>query len=409
MHFDPRKVTQVEADASGVATGGILSQWVPAEESGDGTEALTAGQRGKGAWHPVAFFSKKLCPAEMNYDTHDLELLAIVRVFKRWRHYLEGSAHPIRVLTDHANLRYFFTTKDLNRRQARWAEQLAAFDFYIEYRAGKRNPADGPSRRPDYDPAEIPRGGMLPTLQKKLRQGWKDPSLGRQEADEMLHRGLPEEQERIGAHSQDEIGAGTGDHEHLVPRLFVARAAEAETAYDPSSMRLLDLIRQVQARDAFTLERIQEVKLGQDPRAGAMLNSGDGAASESSTSWQVDSRGLLLYGLAVYIPPSEAVRMELLRIHHDDPYAGHFGIEKTTNLLRRKYYWKELPRDVRDYVETCDVCQHTKVPRHRPYGELASLPVPRRPWDSISMDFIVGLPPSSWQGRAYDAILVIMN
>src|SRR5947208_12437352 len=58
-----------------------------------------------------------MTPAERNYDTHDQELLAIVKSFKQWRYYLEGSRHPIVVLADHANLRYFMTTKELSRRQ----------------------------------------------------------------------------------------------------------------------------------------------------------------------------------------------------------------------------------------------------------------------------------------------------
>ena len=164
----------------------------------------------------------------------------------------------------------------------------------------------------------------------------------------------------------------------------------------------------MQRRDAFTLQRIREIK--QQHGAGAGLSPGPRrTALESPGHWVVDSRGLLLHDLAVYVPPSTAVRGELMKIHHDDPYAGHFGIEKTTDLLRRKYYWQGLPKDVKDYVETCDVCQHMKVPRHKPYGELASLPIPRRAWDSIAMDFIVGLPPSSRRGRAYDAILVIID
>jgi hypothetical protein len=39
----------------------------------------------------------------------------------------------------------------LSRRQARWAEILSSYDFVIEHLEGKRNPADGPSRRPDYE------------------------------------------------------------------------------------------------------------------------------------------------------------------------------------------------------------------------------------------------------------------
>ena len=61
-------------------------------------------------------------------------MLAIVNCFKQWRHYLEGANHLITVYSDHKNLEYFTTTKQLNRRQVRWAERLSSFDFVIRYR-----------------------------------------------------------------------------------------------------------------------------------------------------------------------------------------------------------------------------------------------------------------------------------
>ncbi len=63
--------------------------------------------------HPIAFLSRSLHNAKLNYDTHDKELLAIFEAFKYWRHYLEGSTDPIDVVTDHKNLEYFSTTKIL--------------------------------------------------------------------------------------------------------------------------------------------------------------------------------------------------------------------------------------------------------------------------------------------------------
>ena len=68
--------------------------------------------------HPVAFHSCTFTAAELNYDTHDKELLAIFEAFKIWRHYLEGPAYSINVVMDHKNLEYFFTTKILTQRQA---------------------------------------------------------------------------------------------------------------------------------------------------------------------------------------------------------------------------------------------------------------------------------------------------
>lgn len=97
--------------------------------------------------------------------------MAIVFAFKQWGHYLRGASDTITVRADHNNLRYFMTKKRLSSRQARWAEALADFDFVIEYRPGKTNPADGPSRRPDYRELEASRNeeSCLPTLYNKLR------------------------------------------------------------------------------------------------------------------------------------------------------------------------------------------------------------------------------------------------
>src|SRR3982074_2866366 len=83
---------------------------------------------------------------------------------KHWRHYLEGSRHTVKVLTDHKNLEIFMSTKILNQRQARWAELLADYDFVLEHIPGKTNPADGPSRCPDYveDATEVEDGAIFP-------------------------------------------------------------------------------------------------------------------------------------------------------------------------------------------------------------------------------------------------------
>jgi len=68
--------------------------------------------------HPVAFHFHTFTTAELNYDTHDKELLVIFEAFKIWWHYLEGPAYPIDVVMDHKNLEYFSTTKVLIQRQA---------------------------------------------------------------------------------------------------------------------------------------------------------------------------------------------------------------------------------------------------------------------------------------------------
>jgi len=148
QHFDPQKPIILQTDASGFAIAGILNQF-----------------DGFGILRPVNFYSRKCSAAEQNYDTYDRELLAIVETMKQWRHYLEGANHKILVQCDHKNLEYFQTSKVLSRRQARWAEILFSYDFVIEHLEGKKNPADGPSRRPDYEIGyERPIARLLATL-----------------------------------------------------------------------------------------------------------------------------------------------------------------------------------------------------------------------------------------------------
>ena len=87
--------------------------------------------------YPVAFHSHTFTVAELNYDIHDKELLAIFEAFKIWRHYLEGLAYPIDIVIDHKNLEYFSTTKVLTRRQAQWSEYLSQFNLVIRFRPGR--------------------------------------------------------------------------------------------------------------------------------------------------------------------------------------------------------------------------------------------------------------------------------
>jgi hypothetical protein len=77
--------------------------------------------------------------------------LAVVETLKQWRHYLEGANHKVLIQCHYKNLEYFQTSKVLSRSQARWSEVLSAYNFGIEHLEGSKNPADGPSRRPDYE------------------------------------------------------------------------------------------------------------------------------------------------------------------------------------------------------------------------------------------------------------------
>ena len=68
-----------------------------------------------------------------------------------------------------------------------------------------------------------------------------------------------------------------------------------------------------------------------------------------------------------------------------------------------------MDRDVNQYISTYAVCQKTKARRHKPYGELSSLPQPSRPFTEVTLDFIVGLLLSKQGASVYDVILVIVD
>ncbi|CCO34728.1 Retrotransposable element Tf2 155 kDa protein type 1 [Rhizoctonia solani AG-1 IB] len=90
VHADPSKPYFLETDASGAALGSVLSQ-----------------RQEDGRLHPIGYLSESFKGAEQNYDTHNKELLAIIRSFEHWRIYLEGTILPITVFTDHCNLEYW--------------------------------------------------------------------------------------------------------------------------------------------------------------------------------------------------------------------------------------------------------------------------------------------------------------
>jgi len=86
--------------------------------------------------HLVAFHSCTFTVAELNYNIHNKELLAIFEAFKIWWHYLEGPAYPINIVMDHKNLEYFSTTKVLTWRQVQWSKYLSQFNLIIRFCSG---------------------------------------------------------------------------------------------------------------------------------------------------------------------------------------------------------------------------------------------------------------------------------
>ncbi|KAF8755560.1 Encoded by [Rhizoctonia solani] len=147
IHSNPELPYYLETDASGVAMGAILSQ-----------------QGEDNRLHPIAYMSKSFSGAEANYDTHNKELLAIIKALEEWRIFLEATVKPVQVFSDHWNLEYWMQARTFNRRHSRWRIFLSNFNFEIHYCPGKQSgKPDALSRRPDYVDLPLEPEVMLPT------------------------------------------------------------------------------------------------------------------------------------------------------------------------------------------------------------------------------------------------------
>ncbi len=104
-----------------------------------------------------------------------------------------------------------------------------------------------------------------------------------------------------------------------------------------------------------------------------------------------------------YVPTS--LRTSLLGSLHASTGSGHPGSQRTLSLLQARYWWPRMARDVSQYVRGCSVCAISKTPRHLPAGKLVPLPIPRRPWSHVRVDFVTDLPKSD----GYTCILVAVD
>ncbi len=126
-------------------------------------------------------------------------------------------------------------------------------------------------------------------------------------------------------------------------------------------------------------------------------------SNQLSTTWE----GLVLKRKSrLAVPDDVNLRRQIIAEYHDSPYAGHYGIEKTRKAVGQVFWWSSLTEDVSKYISCCVLCQRNKSRRHRPFGALQPLPVPEKPWHTVTFDFIVKLPETE---RGNNSICVFVD
>jgi len=262
-----------------------------------------------------------------------------MRALEAWRHYLEGAELQFEIWTDHRNLEYFMEAKKLNRRQARWALYLSRFDFKLVHKPGPTmGKADALSRRADH--------------KKGVEHDNKNVTL-------------------------------------LKPEFFKVHALrQGHLLIEGHEESILSKIRKSKDLDESVVKAVEELKKSSTKQL-------------RSEEWS-EEQGLVLFRGKVYVPKDIKLRLEIIKLHHDTPIAGHPDQWKTLELVTRNYWWPGITMQVKNYVSGCDRCQRMKSFPEKPAGKLKPNEATSQPWKDITTDFITGLP----EAQGFDALFV---
>ena len=257
-------------------------------------------------------------------------------------------------------------TKALNHRQVRSYLVLTRYDFVLNHRPGSTNPADGPSRRPDYM-AEAQKPAQ------KYNEAFVQPMR-----DILNNRGK----------------------EAFFTAVALTRSGRRSDA--PNSLN--------KALNEYNRAERVALEEPKPPEDLEVTEDDTDSASEDSDSEMDQNRPLQprIGSSSLRELTDTQSKAKALEECHDNPLAGHFGSKRTLEKLQRRYTWKGMRKDVADYCRDCLACRKATPARHKPYGPLAPLPPPDRPWEEATMDFVTELPPSKIHSMVYDAILVVV-
>lgn len=339
--WDPDRETILEADCSGYALGGCLSQ-------------LNENK----ILQPVAYFSQRLNSAEANYPIHDKEMHAIVTCLKEWQAELKSVSKPFKIITDHKNLSFFATKRLLSERQVRYNDILQQFNFVLEWRSGNTcERPDALSRRDQDKPIGIDDERKAGRVLQLL------PPISLSHANTLTQNSIPE---------------GSRDTAADI-RLFEDDEIQSLWAQGV----LADKVWQ-KARDS--------VKVGERSFPPDIAQNFKANIAELTVAADGILRGR---ENRIWVPDFEPLRTAIMQKTHDSHLSGHPGRDTMIGILLRRWFWPKMRESVRRFVRNCDVCGRSTVWREAKAGFLKSLPIPERIGSELTIDFVTDLPKSN--------------
>ena len=164
------------------------------------------------------------------------------------------------------------------------------------------------------------------------------------------------------------------------------------TTYD--DVALIDKLKSAYAADIQLQKELKEAMA--EPRVHAHKKTHFGGFL-----WRTESGYLQLY-----VPNDRDLRQTIIREFHESAHAGHQSYKRTLEKVRRRFWWQGMFSDVKNFCEGCHICQMSNVSTNKPNGTLNPLSIPKRRWETVTMDFIVGLPTSA---AGYDSVLTVTD
>ncbi len=323
----------------------------------------------------IAYASRGLRASEKNYAAHKLEFLCLKwALSEKFHDYLYGNQFVVR--TDNNPLTYVTKTAKLDATGHRWVAALASYNFKLVYRSGTANrDADGLSRRPH------------PTEQTEM---FHDVVRAICSAALVSRQDLPFVESVLIADA-DETPL-VADQERTIETNELGKIDwQREQAADESLSRVIHLL-QRGIRPKWDDLRHESSEVQRYVREWSKLIFRDSVLYRTTTLDGEVTQQLVL---------PHAFRHIALKGCHDD--IGHQGRDRTMWLIRQRFYWPGMDKEVREKVEHCGRCIRRKT-RPRPSAELVSIQS-SRPMELVCMDYLT----LERSAGGYENILVITD